>query len=153
MATPASHDLATLRGFWEGRDIEAMQDSRLISSQEAASLLNLRGQERAQLIAALADQHLLPADFPVDPALLSASSLEALVNAVHRFLGRSPACIVMANIEDLAGVADQSNLPGTIDSYPNWRRRLPLAVNDPSLVRRLRETAALMAHEGRPKLN
>jgi 4-alpha-glucanotransferase len=26
------------------------------------------------------------------------------------------------------GLEDQPNLPGTLDEHPNWRRRLPLAV-------------------------
>jgi 4-alpha-glucanotransferase len=32
--------------------------------------------------------------------------------------------------EDLFGVRDQANLPGTVDEHPNWRRRLPVAVED-----------------------
>ena len=28
-------------------------------------------------------------------------------------------------VEDLAGLVEQPNLPGTIDEHPNWRRRLP----------------------------
>jgi (1->4)-alpha-D-glucan 1-alpha-D-glucosylmutase len=27
-------------------------------------------------------------------------------------------------IEDVAGEAEQANLPGTTDGHPNWRRRL-----------------------------
>jgi 4-alpha-glucanotransferase len=26
-------------------------------------------------------------------------------------------------------VIDQPNIPGTIDEHPNWRRRLPLAID------------------------
>jgi 4-alpha-glucanotransferase len=28
------------------------------------------------------------------------------------------------------GVIDQPNIPGTVDQHPNWRRRLPLAVDE-----------------------
>jgi len=35
---------------------------------------------------------------------------------------------MLAPVEDLLGLADQPNLPGTIDQHPNWRRRLaPMA--------------------------
>jgi 4-alpha-glucanotransferase len=35
---------------------------------------------------------------------------------------------MLAPLEDLLGLAEQPNLPGTIDEHPNWRRRLaPLA--------------------------
>lgn len=28
-------------------------------------------------------------------------------------------------VEDLFGLIEQPNLPGTVDEHPNWRRRLP----------------------------
>ena len=28
-------------------------------------------------------------------------------------------------LEDLLGLVEQPNLPSTIDTHPNWRRRLP----------------------------
>lgn len=148
LATPASHDLATLRGFWLGRDIDAMQQASLITLEQAATMFEDRAKERRQLVAALADQQLLPADFPIDIEL-SAAAMTALIDAVHRYLARTPSALAMLNIEDLAGVADQSNLPGTIDSYPNWRRRLPLTFDAHNLDQRLNETAAVMSTEGR----
>jgi 4-alpha-glucanotransferase len=33
-------------------------------------------------------------------------------------------------LEDLLGVVDQPNIPGTVDEHPNWRRRMPLAVDE-----------------------
>ena len=34
---------------------------------------------------------------------------------------------MLVQIEDVAGEAEQANLPGTTDSHPNWRRRLACA--------------------------
>jgi (1->4)-alpha-D-glucan 1-alpha-D-glucosylmutase len=31
---------------------------------------------------------------------------------------------MLVQIEDVAGEAEQANLPGTTDAHPNWRRRL-----------------------------
>src|SRR5205814_7149295 len=31
-------------------------------------------------------------------------------------------------MEDVLGVREQANLPGTIDEHPNWRRKLPVAL-------------------------
>jgi 4-alpha-glucanotransferase len=28
-------------------------------------------------------------------------------------------------VEDVLGLAEQPNLPNTVDEHPNWRRRLP----------------------------
>ena len=37
---------------------------------------------------------------------------------------------MLAPLEDLLGLSEQPNLPGTIDEHPNWRRRLPVAARD-----------------------
>ena len=33
--------------------------------------------------------------------------------------------IQMIPVEDVLGLREQPNLPGTIDEHPNWRRRMP----------------------------
>ncbi|KNB49494.1 4-alpha-glucanotransferase [Streptomyces caatingaensis] len=50
---------------------------------------------------------------------------EAAVRAVHRFLLRTPARMVGIWLPDAVGDRRPQNLPGTSDSYPNWR--LPVA--------------------------
>lgn len=146
LATPASHDLATLRGFWLGRDIVAMKNAGLISQADANEMDEHRGRERTQLIAALADQNLIAADFPTGMTICE-RYMDTLMDAVHRFLGRTPSALVMANIEDVAGMVDQANLPGTIDSYPNWQRRLPHGPSAKDFARRLDETATALNQE------
>ena len=37
--------------------------------------------------------------------------------------------MAMLPIEDVPALPEQPNLPGTIDTHPNWRRRLPQAVD------------------------
>ena len=53
------------------------------------------------------------------------SSEEAQVQAVHRFLLRTPARMVGVWLPDGVGDRRPQNLPGTWDQYPNWR--LPIA--------------------------
>ncbi|MHB8268555.1 4-alpha-glucanotransferase [Bradyrhizobium sp.] len=50
--------------------------------------------------------------------------------AVVKFLSRTPSRLLAISLEDLLGVIDQPNIPGTIDEHPNWRRRLPLAIDE-----------------------
>lgn len=50
---------------------------------------------------------------------------EAEVQAVHRFLLRTPARLVGVWLPDAVGDRRPQNLPGTWDQYPNWR--LPVA--------------------------
>jgi 4-alpha-glucanotransferase len=48
---------------------------------------------------------------------------------VTRFLSLTSTRILAIALEDLLGVVDQPNVPGTIDEHPNWRQRLPVAVD------------------------
>jgi len=53
-----------------------------------------------------------------------------VVLAMHELLARSPARLRLATLEDLCGAAERPNVPGTTTEYPNWRRRLPVRVED-----------------------
>jgi 4-alpha-glucanotransferase len=50
--------------------------------------------------------------------------------AVVKFLAQTRSRLLAVSLEDLLGVIDQPNIPGTIDQHPNWRRRLPVAVDE-----------------------
>ncbi|WP_328496298.1 4-alpha-glucanotransferase [Streptomyces sp. NBC_00414] len=56
---------------------------------------------------------------------VSEQSEEAEIQAVHRFLLRTPARLVGVWLPDAVGDRRPQNLPGTWDQYPNWR--LPVA--------------------------
>jgi 4-alpha-glucanotransferase len=49
--------------------------------------------------------------------------------AVAGFLARTRSRLLAISLEDLLGVIDQPNIPGTVNEHPNWRRRLPLALD------------------------
>jgi 4-alpha-glucanotransferase len=36
----------------------------------------------------------------------------------------NPAALKAVQLEDAVGALDQPNLPGTVDQYPNWRRKV-----------------------------
>ena len=48
---------------------------------------------------------------------------------VAHFLARTRTRLEAIALEDLLGVTDQPNIPGTIDEHPNWRQRLPATVD------------------------
>jgi 4-alpha-glucanotransferase len=48
--------------------------------------------------------------------------------SVANFLARTKSRLLAVSLEDLLGVVDQPNIPGTIDEHPNWRRRLPVSI-------------------------
>jgi 4-alpha-glucanotransferase len=50
--------------------------------------------------------------------------------AVVKFLAQTRSRLLAISLEDLLGVIDQPNIPGTVDEHPNWRRRLPLDIDE-----------------------
>ncbi|MCF4138342.1 4-alpha-glucanotransferase [Streptomyces sp. Tue 6430] len=73
------------------------------------------------------------------------SSEEAEIQAVHRFLLRTPARMIGVWLPDAVGDRRPQNLPGTWDQYPNWR--LPVADADgrPVTLERLAASPRLHA--------
>jgi 4-alpha-glucanotransferase len=52
------------------------------------------------------------------------------IHAVIQFLARTKSRLLAVSLEDLLGVIDQPNIPGTVNEHPNWRQRLPLAIDE-----------------------
>ena len=50
--------------------------------------------------------------------------------SIAAFLSKTRSRLMAISLEDFLGVIDQPNIPGTVNEHPNWRQRLPLAVND-----------------------
>ena len=128
LVTAATHDLPTLAGYWEGRDLALRQELDLFPSEEARQAqVFARAQDRARLLLALERAGLLPEGASVDPQSLPQMT-NALLRQLQAFLARSPARVLVVQLEDVLGVRDQVNLPGTTGEYPNWRHKLPLAL-------------------------
>ncbi len=52
------------------------------------------------------------------------------LHAVVKFLSRTKSRLLAISLEDLLGVIDQPNIPGTVDEHPNWRQRLPVSIEE-----------------------
>ncbi|MGH8726631.1 MAG: malto-oligosyltrehalose synthase [Burkholderiales bacterium] len=151
LCTISTHDLPTLAGYWEGRDLAIRNELNLFPSdalREQAILV--RSQERARLLLALEREGLLPEAASIDPASVPAMTA-ALSNACHRFLARTPAKVMMVQLEDVMGTAEQVNMPGTVGQQPNWRKKLPLNLERLTEERGFREiVTALREERGSP---
>lgn len=143
-ACVATHDLATLAGFWSGADLAERQALGLLADPAAAEAE--RAADRAALLEALAREGLLPegahAEGPMD---------DALAAAIHALVARTPSALLLAQVEDMAGETVAVNLPGTDRERPNWRRRLPLPADTLAALPRARAIlAALRQTRGGP---
>jgi 4-alpha-glucanotransferase len=68
---------------------------------------------------------------------------------MHAFLARTGSTLVAVQAEDVLEVAEQTNLPGTVEEHPNWRRKLPVAGPEMARGPAMHRVAALMTEEGR----
>ncbi len=131
LVTVTTHDLPTLHGFWHGQDIELRAKLGLFPDDSVhQQQVMARVHDRAALLIALEHEALLEEGENLHPLENVDMSLE-LVNAVYRFLARTPAQVLMIQLEDIFGQIEQVNLPGALsDAYPNWRRRLTVNLEE-----------------------
>jgi 4-alpha-glucanotransferase len=142
LAVSGSHDLPTLRGWWEGRDIELKERLRLFPAPgEAARQRALRQRDRTQLLQAFRRERLIDATAEPD--------VELLVRAAHIYLARAQSVLAMTQLDDLTDEADPVNVPSTGSEYPNWRRRLSVSLEELVSRARFKDIAAIFAGERR----
>jgi glycogen operon protein len=125
IACISTHDLATLRGWWECVDISEREELGQLLPGEASAARLARANDRRNLMAALSAQELFDREIDLDgPFQMS------LGVAVHAFIGRSTSALVITQLDDLIAERVAVNLPGTDRERPNWRRRLSAPLND-----------------------
>ena len=130
IATLGSHDLPTFSGFWHELDIKLSEKLKLFPSSEFRDKQRqARAQDRIEIVAALERENLISRRGINGEEIVDDLSTE-LILPVHRYLARSEAMLMMVQLEDLFGQMDQINMPGTVNQHPNWRRKLPLNIED-----------------------
>ncbi|TCD16270.1 4-alpha-glucanotransferase [Oricola cellulosilytica] len=130
LASFGSHDLPTWRGWRKGADIAWRH--RLSGARSAFPETEMAQRQ---------------ADVSAFDAVVGSSDGKA--EAMHRFLARTSSVLAAAQIEDIFGLEEQANLPGTVLEHPNWRRRLPLKASEFADDDRLAVTAEIMKKAGR----
>jgi len=122
MATTTTHDLPTVAGWWQARDVRwrARLDMLGPNATEAGEL-EIRNAERIALWQAMSEAGVLNAREGLEPPPPEQPPIEHAL----AYVGMTPAPLAMIPIEDLLGMEEAPNLPGTIDQHPNWRRRMP----------------------------
>lgn len=148
ISTTTTHDLPTLAGWWKETDIGWRSKLDLLEAgQREEAARSARVDERRALWQALQEGGFAPRDAvqPQEPPLREAAGL----------IGAALAPLAMLPVEDALGLVEQPNLPGTIDSHPNWRRRLPTDVthmlDDPEVQARLENLNHLRTRAGDPQ--
>ncbi|KAA0968943.1 4-alpha-glucanotransferase [Aureimonas fodinaquatilis] len=133
LACISTHDLATLAGWWQGRDVELRFDTGRQDEEATKRDWAERDNDRRALLHALRVEGLLPEALHAplnDGSGLPEQLPPDLAIAVHRFMARTASCLVAVQLDDLVLEQRQANLPGTTDAYPNWRIRNRVPVDE-----------------------
>jgi glycogen operon protein len=107
----STHDLPTIDGWVAGLDIDERVGNGSIDLHAGERERSHRAWDVAQLQSGLTRQGIRGDD---------------LVDRLHRWLAVSSCRLAIVQMEDVAGLARQPNLPGTPDKAPNWRQSLPI---------------------------
>ncbi len=139
LACIATHDLATLAGWWARSDIMLRAQAGRLTREASQRDFEDRERDRLALLAALEHERLLPAtwaDILSGKQPMPDELDESLAAAIHAFAARARSLLFAVQLEDALMSARQPNLPGTTDGYPNWRLRYDATIEDLAADRR-----------------
>jgi 4-alpha-glucanotransferase len=105
-----THDIATFAGWRDQRDLVVKRALDIDPGETS--------EERDRAVDALRR------------ALAMRGDEAAEFSSVARHLADAPSRLLVIAMEDLLGIVDQVNLPGTVNEHPNWRQRLPVMLED-----------------------
>jgi 4-alpha-glucanotransferase len=115
VAMTSTHDLPTVAGWWSGADIAMREKLGLVADANAERAD--RTADRKTVWKAFKKAKAASGDPPAP------DDTELAADSAVRFVGKAAAPLALIPVEDILGLTDQPNLPGTIDEHPNWRRR------------------------------
>ncbi|HSA90714.1 MAG TPA: malto-oligosyltrehalose synthase [Burkholderiales bacterium] len=127
-----THDLPTWRGYWSAHDLQLRK--RLGLTVDFDRELSAREAEKRELARALQREN-----------------LDLSARSAHAFIARTPCRLALLQPEDVLEMLEQANLPGTLGEHPNWRRKLPLALERWGAEPRVAALAGIMAERSLAK--
>lgn len=134
LASFSTHDTPTVRGFWQGWEIERQVAFGQLDEEMAATARQRRDWDRRRLhwlVNGGSDEP--PRDLDVDQ-----------IARFHAFLAEGASDLVAVQLDDVFGRVEQPNFPGTVDAYPNWRLKCPADVGDLEELPALRPVRRMM---------
>ena len=123
MAVATTHDLPTLRGYWESGDLTLGKTLGLYPDEEVLrGLYQDRELAKQGLLDALHKHGCLPKRAGHKASLMSMTP--TLNRGLQRYIADSNSALLGLQPEDWIDMAEPVNIPGTSYQYKNWRRKL-----------------------------
>lgn len=123
VASLNTHDMPPFAKYFSGADVADRVSMGIFDAEQAEEERSSRGSATGVLERSLRESGKLGP---------GAADAGAVRDATMRHLADSDAAFVLANIEDLWLETQWQNVPGTVDEYPNWRRRLRYELDEMS---------------------
>jgi (1->4)-alpha-D-glucan 1-alpha-D-glucosylmutase len=129
LCTSGSHDLPTMKAYWQGLDLDLREALNLYPSDEVKhQQRQARGSDLHAIKQALNHEQMIS-----DETLHTDTKTELswqMFQSIQCFLARSQSLLMMVQLEDIFSQTDQVNVPGTVNEYPNWRHKITVEIED-----------------------
>ncbi|MCK5818580.1 MAG: 4-alpha-glucanotransferase [Psychromonas sp.] len=123
MATLATHDMPTIKGFWQCDDLYLGKELGLYVDQNTLDgLLNERLYNKQSVLNSLHEHQSLPSNYTRD-ALYTGIN-QVLNFSMQKHLAKGSCALLSLQLEDFLEMDSPVNVPGTSNEYRNWQRKL-----------------------------
>ncbi|EGQ7813187.1 4-alpha-glucanotransferase [Vibrio parahaemolyticus] len=129
MAALCTHDMPTLRGFWHcddlkmGREIGLYPDEKQLEGLFADRLKCKQG-----ILDSVRWHGYLPEGIGHDAQFVPMDSY--LSEALQLHVAAGDSALLSVQLEDWLEMDQPVNIPGTVNEYPNWRRKLSMNLDE-----------------------
>ncbi|WP_261818014.1 4-alpha-glucanotransferase [Vibrio gallicus] len=131
MAALCTHDMPTLRGFWHCDDLKLGKDLGLYPNEEQLhTLFNERLVCKQGILNSIRQHNpqFLSDGIGQDAQWVPMDSHLAQALQLHVAAGSST--LLSVQLEDWLEMDKPVNIPGTVEEYPNWRRKLAVNLDE-----------------------
>ncbi|PAR31414.1 4-alpha-glucanotransferase [Vibrio metoecus] len=129
MAALCTHDMPTLRGFWHCDDLKMGSEIGLYPDEEQLQgLFDDRLKSKQGILDSVAWHGYLPAGVGRDATQVPMDSYLSEALQLHVAAGSS--ALLSVQLEDWLEMDKPVNIPGTVNEYPNWRRKLSMNLDE-----------------------
>ncbi|GAB6260540.1 4-alpha-glucanotransferase [Photobacterium sp. R1] len=129
MSALCTHDMPTLRGFWHCDDLKLGRELGLYPDEaQLKTLFDGRAESKQRILDSVNWHGFLPENVGRDALYVPMD--RALSEGLQLHLAAGASALLSLQLEDWLEMDKPVNIPGTVDEYPNWRRKLSANLED-----------------------
>ncbi|USD43202.1 4-alpha-glucanotransferase [Vibrio sp. SCSIO 43135] len=129
MSALCTHDMPTLRGFWHCDDLKMGREIGLYPDEkQLEALFDDRLKSKQGILDSVAWHGYLPEGVGRDASQVPMDSYLSEALQLHVAAGSST--LLSVQLEDWLEMDKPVNIPGTVNEYPNWRRKLSMNLDE-----------------------